>query len=107
MRVIEFNDEKIFDLCYEGLITTSTSGIETRLLARVLTKLEEIGVSKGNQGLYTLAQAGSVLLEEAEYALVKKLINTVQWNGIGAKNAAKLLDLIEDSLEEKKVKLEQ
>ena len=99
MRTIKFDDPKSYELCYEGLVTTSTKGIETRLLAKVLTKLEKIGTPLGDKGLYTLAEWEALELEDAEYIFVKKSLNEVQWNGIGAKNAAKLLDLVDNAVE--------
>jgi hypothetical protein len=97
MRVVDFsgdNREK-YNIMYEGLLATNTHGGETRLLSKVLLKMEDIGVPKGNTFIYVLEKDGKIVLEDAEYDLVKKLLDTVEWNGVGAKKAGVLMEWLD------------
>lgn len=101
MRVLEFSVPTIFELFYEGLITSNkTSGNNTRTLGKVLSKLEAVGVVKevvGLTELYTLSSAAIVELEDSEYELAKVLSNTVEWNGRSVVKAGKMLEFIESA----------
>lgn len=100
MRVLIFPDITKYEMLYEGLIGLPTKGSETRTLSRVLTKLEEVGTKKQVNGkeslLYTVATVPIIRLEESEMEFVKKKMNEVEWNGIGAKQAGKLLDWLDE-----------
>lgn len=100
MRILTFSNVTQYETLYEGLLTISTKGAETRTLSRILTKLERIGTKKQVNGkeslLYTLAEPGPVRFEESEFEFTKKKLNEVEWNGIGAKNAGALLDWLDD-----------
>lgn len=78
-------------MLYEGLLTSKTHGVETRVLSKILTKIEDIGVQKEKSLLYTLAEAGEVKLEDSEFDLLKRLLDNVEWNGTGAKLAGAML----------------
>lgn len=78
-------------MLYEGLLTTTTHGAETRTLSKILTKLEDVGIQKEDSLLYTLAEAGEVRLEDSEFDLLKHLIDKVEWNGKGARLAGAML----------------
>ena len=100
MKVLTFNDVRNYEILYEGLLSVSTKGAETRTLSRILTKLERIGVKKEVNGreslLYTLAEPGPVKFEESEFEFTKKKLNEVEWNGAGAKSAGALLEWLDE-----------
>lgn len=101
MRILTFPSIKSYEMCYEGLLTIGTKGAETRTLARVLTKLERIGTKKLSKDgvetlLYTCAEVPTIKLEESELDFVKKKINEIEWNGLGAKEAGILLEWLDE-----------
>ena len=97
MKKLEFNDVEQYELLYEGLVSSATRGPETRVLGKVLDKLEQIGVKKATDGLlYTLATSEQpVELEDAEFELAKRLLNSIEWRGTAAKRFAELMDWLD------------
>lgn len=112
MRVLNFPDVKTYEIMYEGLVSQGTKGAETRTLSKVLTKFEDVGVKKtdpqsGKESLlYTQADSTPIELEDAEYELVKKLLNEVEWSGIGARTAGQMLDWLESIVASRPQKVE-
>jgi hypothetical protein len=104
MRTLNFagDTKEYFNLIYEGLAATQTRGADTRILSKVFIKMEDIGTPKPNVPLFVLEQDGIIKLEEAEFELVKKLLDTVEWNGLGARKAGQVMvwlaDIKEDSI---------
>lgn len=100
MKVLVFPDIPKYEMLYEGLLTSTTKGAETRTLSKVLTKLEEVGTKKVKDGkeslLYTVAELPAVFLEDAELDFVKKKLNEVEWSGLGAREAGKLLEWLDE-----------
>jgi hypothetical protein len=96
MRVLVLPDIPKYEMLYEGLLTATTKGAETRTLSRILTKMEEVGTKKLREGketlLYTCATVPIIYLEESEFEFVKKKLDEVEWNGLGAKAAGQLLE---------------
>lgn len=109
MRIVDFsgNNKEKFNIMYEGLLATNTRGAETRLLSKVFIKLEEIGELKPNTPIYVLEEDGKkIVLEDAEYDLVLKLLDTVEWNGLGARKAGALMEWL-SSIPVQPMKLEK
>jgi hypothetical protein len=95
MRVLKFEGptREHYDILYEGLAATQTRGPDTRILGKVFIKLEDHGVLQEKVPYYKLQKdSASIILEDAEYELVKKLLDTVEWNGVGAKKAGALME---------------
>lgn len=100
MRVLIFNDVKQYEMLYEGLLTVTTKGAETRTLSKVLAKLERVGVKREVNGkeslLYTLAETRPVKFEDSEFSFIKTKLNEVEWSGVGAKLAGALLEWLDE-----------
>jgi hypothetical protein len=101
MKVLVFPGIKPYEMLYEGLLTTSTKGAETRTLAKILTKLEKVGTrklnAKGEESLlYTVAELPIIKFEDAELDFIKRRINEVEWSGPGAKDAGALLEWLDE-----------
>jgi hypothetical protein len=95
MRTLKFKDEtqEFYNILYEGLASTQSKGAETRILGKVFIKLEEHGKVLDKVPLYRLEanEEATVILEDAEYDLVKRLLDTVEWSGLGARKAGRLM----------------
>jgi hypothetical protein len=98
MRVLNFRGKtkEYYNIIYEGLTATTTRGAETRLLGKIFIKLEECGELLENAPLYRInVDSATIALEEAEFDLLKRLFDTVGWNGVGAKMAAEVMGWLE------------
>ena len=96
MRTLEFPNSRTFELVYEGLAVSKASGAEARALGRIFTKLEAAGKQKPNELLYTGDAGCIVRLEENEFQLAKKLLDLVEFNGIGSRFAGAMLEWLDD-----------
>ena len=100
MKVLVFPDIPKYEVLYEGLVTSTTKGADTRTLSKVLTKMEEVGTKKQVNGkeslLYTVATVPVIFLEDAELEFTKRKLNEVEWNGLGAREAGQLLEWLDE-----------
>ena len=100
MKVLVFPDIPKYEMLYEGLVTSTTKGADTRTLSKVLTKMEEVGTKKQVNGkeslLYTAATVPVIFLEDAELEFTKRKLSEVEWNGLGAREAGKLLEWLDE-----------
>lgn len=99
MRELKFDESNkdAYDLIYEGITAsekTFKSG-DLRTIAKVYTKLEELGKVEEKRPIFHFEKAGSVLLEEVEYILLKDALEQVSWNALGARRAAPILEWLE------------
>lgn len=99
MRELKFDESNkdSYDLIYEGLTATERTfrGGDLRVVAKVYTKLEILGEVEEKRPIYHFKEAGSVLLEEIEYTILKESLEQVAWNALGAKRAAPVLEWLE------------
>lgn len=107
MRAVIFGPEdgQRYSYLYDGLTNTKLTfqaPSETRVIGRVLTKLEAIGTTINRQAgdvsytSFDLANGGAtVLLEDAEHALALKALKEVPWNARGSRIATDLVDWFE------------
>ncbi len=99
MKTLKFKTDdvtaKYYDMLYEGLATCGTKGAETRTLGKVFIKLEDIGIQKEKSLLYNLKASAELKLEDAEHELVKRLIDSVEWSGLGARTAGPMLEWLD------------
>ena len=92
MRTIEFADVKEYELAYEVVLVAHTAGAEARIHGKVLDKFEKIGTPLGTKGLYTLAGANSIALEDAEFEFVKKYVESTELIGSAIRTRNRFLD---------------
>lgn len=102
MRVLSFNKEgqsgKYYEMLYEGLATCGTKGAETRVLGKVFNKLEREGTLKDKSLLYELTKDETLIeVEDAEYELIKRLLDSVEWSGLGARTAGPMLEWLDSA----------
>lgn len=109
MRTLVFTttpeDAQRYAHLYDGLMNTKLTfqaPSETRVMGRVHSKLEAIGVTVQREAgavsyaSFDLSPAGgTVQLEEAEHALTLKALKEVPWNARGARTATDLVDWFE------------
>lgn len=99
MRELKFDESNkdSYDLIYEGLTASEKifRGGDLRVVAKIYTKLEELGEVEEKRPIYHFKRAGSVLLEEIEYTLLKDALEQVSWNALGARRAAPVLSWLE------------
>lgn len=99
MRELIFNESNkdAYDLIYEGITASERTfrGGDLRVVSKVFTKLEELGKIEDTRPIYHFETAGTVLLEEVEYVLLKDALEQVSWNALGAKRAAPILAWLE------------
>lgn len=100
MRNLNFNKEDVqYDVCYGAMITASYVGTETRIANRVLEKLEKVGQQNAD-GIYELVSDAEVKLEEADFALMKRTVESTRWIGRAVRNAVRTMDWLEAIKEE-------
>lgn len=90
-----------YNILYEG-ITGTTRGFqapsETRVIGRVLDKMEAIGTPtevttpNGTIMAFTLGGDGTVDLEDAEFGLMNECLQAVRWSSKGARRATNAID---------------
>ena len=108
MRKITFTADKQsedrFEILYEGALNTPRgykAPKETRLIGKVLDKLEAVGTpfKDNNRATYKLlfSKAGDVLLEDEEYSLLKEALDEIKWTGTISRKAADALEFLEAS----------
>lgn len=108
MRYIIFTpeDSTSYEVMYDGIHATrrSFSGQETRIVAKVLEKVEAFGSQfvrgKDQEGRaiysYKMNPDGSMLvLEDAEYNLLREAIDQTPWSAAGARKVPALMDLLD------------
>src|SRR2546428_9303004 len=101
MRVLDFTQPGMgesYEILYDGL-TGSSRGFEapseTRIVSRILDKLEEIGLPTERGGVKTFALVdggGTVRLEDAEYSLMGEAIRSVKWTARAARKATSAME---------------
>lgn len=117
MRKITFTADKasedLFEILYEGALNTPRgykAPKETRIIGRVLDKLERMGTpftdNNRSSYKYLYSAAGDLLLEDEEYNLLHEALNEIKWTGGVSRKAADAMELLESSpaikVEEKK-----
>jgi hypothetical protein len=111
MRYLYFDGEKatqIYEVLYDGLLNT-TRGLEapseTRVMSRILDKMESIGLSTERGGIktFTLACESRVTLEDAEYQLMGEALKAVRWSSKAARIVTAALDLFSEASELERV----
>lgn len=100
MRVFDFPSVEVYEIFFEGLLATTLKGPELRVLNKVVTKMEEIGTPKIIGGvphttLYTLAENKPIEIEDAQYDLVKRVMNEIAWNTRNIKLVDRLLEFLD------------
>lgn len=115
-KLIFAADEKSearFEILYEGALNTPRgykAPKETRLIGKVLDKLEAFGTpfKDNNRASYKFlfSKAGDLLLEDEEYNLLKEALDEIKWTGTISRKAADALEFLEAAetvkVEEKK-----
>lgn len=85
-------------------------GADIRICAKIFDKLEVLGEfseEKGGRRIFLYNnKGGSVRLEEVEYSLFKETLDFVEWNTVGARKAAPVLDWVA-SIKEDSITLEK
>lgn len=102
MKVLVFSKgtetEKYYEMIYEGLATCGTKGAETRTIGKVFAKLEREGVQKEKSLLYVMkSDSADIELEDAQYDLMKRLLDGVEWSGLGARTAGPMLEWLDSA----------
>lgn len=115
MRKLDFSgDAELYGVMYDGIVNNPrgfTAPIETRIVGKVLDRLEAIGElvligpdikSYRLNGKHTdNGVLPVILLEEEEYRLIKEALGQVKWNAVGARRATALFDMLEAATEVK------
>lgn len=109
MKVLDFTGPEAkerYDLLYEGLIGTPRgleAPSETRVIGKILDKLEAIGVSEKKNGAATfvLNGGGEVELEDAEHKLMSDCLSEVRWRTAGARKATSAMEWFNAAPEKK------
>lgn len=102
MYTLSFPTSSRFEILYEALtVSTGFSGGELRIVNSLFTKLEKISELKtdedGLRGLRTLTNIDKVLvLENAEFELLKRAFNNVTWTAQGARLASDVYDYLQN-----------
>lgn len=105
MRIYDFKSVTDYEMLYEGIMTTTTKGPDTRAVSRVLKELEKIGhrkMVKDKTGvmveslLYTISECKPIEIQDSDHEVIKRLIGAVEWNGTGARVAGDMLTWFED-----------
>lgn len=107
MRYLVFtkDDETAFDMLMQGIHLTrrSFTGPETRVVAKILDKVEAIATSTDaldDNGKRTTTfkmkpEGGMISLEDAEFNLVKEAVDQTPWNARGARKVVLLFDILD------------
>jgi hypothetical protein len=100
-RILDFTGDKAkerYEVVYDGLLGTMrgySAPSETRVIGKVLDKLESIGVTTKRGELATFAldgAGGQLIFEEEEHRLVSESLHQVRWNAQGARKATAVVD---------------
>lgn len=100
MKKIPLTSER-FEVMYEGLLNTPrgfTAVSETRIVGKVLSKLEELGHQTEVAGIRTYRTNGEVVVAELtdeELSLVTEALKAVKWMGRSARQVNDLFDAFE------------
>jgi len=105
MYTLNFTSPADFELLYEALcVSNGFSGGELRLVNSLFTKMEYISILKtgpdGLKGLRTLdienQPSQGLMLENAEFELLKNAFNKVSWTSQGARLAFKVYEYLQN-----------
>lgn len=102
MKKIPLTSER-FEVMYEGLLNTPrgfTAPSETRIVGKVLSKLEELGHQTEVMGIRTYRMNGEMVspdlpLTEEELSLVTEALKAVKWMGRSARQVSDLFETFE------------
>ncbi len=109
MRRLDFSGAdgpKWYSLLMDGLMGSNRgfkAPSETRVLSRILDKLEAIGTEGLRSGASTFGLPDGpttrppVDLKEAEYALVKEALESVPWRPVAVREATAMMEWFEEA----------
>lgn len=104
MKTLKFTpfNRELYELMYEGLLVTPIQMApgEKRVFGKILDKVEALGKYKTTEAevLRTLAgDGGDLNLEDAEYDLLKRALESVQWKPITLRKGLALDDFIAEA----------
>lgn len=106
MKLLDFpvatDDLDLFNLAYVGLCNPEArlSPTELRTHGKILDKFESVGVADpdAKRGFITpKGLAVRVVLEDAELALTKRLVESMHWATVASRRVVKLFDLLESA----------
>lgn len=101
MRVLEFPSVEVYDIFFESLLSLTTKGEDTKKIGKVVKSLKKVGTPKIVNGephkrLMTLAENRPVEIEDDRFDAVKRLMQTVEYTGVGVELAGEMLDWLDE-----------
>jgi hypothetical protein len=107
MKSIPFTGENAiesYEILYDGMVNTQQplSLSETRVVGKILDKLEAMGATAERAGnkTFTLAGPGRLVLEDTEYKLMKECLEAVRWNARASRQVGRAMDLFEQATDD-------
>lgn len=105
MRILHFVDSAIYEILYDGLLNTTKpleAPSETRVIGRILDKLEQIGkpAERGGVATFTLGSPDFIELEDVEYRLMEECLKSVRWTARAARVVTKAMEFFNDASRE-------
>ncbi len=102
MRTIPLTAKR-FEMMYEGLLATPrgfTAPSETRIMSKVLEKMEAIGHQETVNNAPTYRMNGDIVspdleLTDEEYSLTYESLKAVKWMGVAVRGVTDLFDALE------------
>lgn len=98
MKTITFQlkDAAHYSLIYEALLASEgIKATEARLFNRIMQKFEMIGHSIEEVPFFKLTSNNKVDLEDVEYSLMRRLLDSVTFTSTGARKAAQTFEWLE------------